>query len=779
MAEVNAVVYEGWLEKCNISNSDSKKNLLRKKSTSSWKKFYFILRKERDETREYSVLAFYEKKPTTAQDGSKLKGITKLWPHYKVEKCFPVKGKEYIFAVTTDQEKYQLNADGQSTMDTWVFYLQMQTTLRHDLPGSCFIVKAVDSDEHRRIGSFGSNCLLHISPWGITCALQLSRSLIGQWPLKCIRSFESSDDGRFTFEAGRCSPMGEGEYTFCTQKDQDNAMYDLIDNYTTNSSPNQRQGQSSSGSKKDGRKEIDEITEEYDCLRLATFGLLPSQKAMEGAAVSASIDVPSTRSTARKRPPLTKQPSTDESAPEDRDGAGYMLPASEARKLQRSQSEQQPVEHSQQLIRSKSEFCHPKDEKGAYLDMSQSNLHTSSREDETWWSMSGEFKQEYETVGPETAEDIARRMSQTKPAEIPKREQISTKKTTAKQKRFSTNPYEDMVSPPSTYENAHQPPRISYENTPLLKPSPSLRSTAYENEAFVSSPSSLTQSLPKRFQIKENVSEQTFIEAAAADTGSVEYSQIKISSQKGMRRTGPPPYLELEEDETTVEPAALSPRLARSASYDNLIAKLSLSPSLDIKSAEIVQQMPEWLINRRLPAPPPGTINLHCVHSYLDIDVKGNRDKTKVGVEQKLQQQRRRHNYEDIDEDGYEFMQRTLKRSQSDSNLLDDTAAPPPIPSTPRPSQKNKHTEVNQNGQSEEAADKRKRKSSKPKSRPVSDQCDTPQEEASARAPADLTKLKSPTGMKNIRTSKKTRTFTKASPETEVPVVVTTNVTEI
>lgn len=55
--------------------------------------------------------------------------------------------------------------------------------------------------------------------------------MIAQWPLKCIRCYESNSNGQFILEAGRIAPMGDGVYVFNTRTGEDNAMYDLLDKY--------------------------------------------------------------------------------------------------------------------------------------------------------------------------------------------------------------------------------------------------------------------------------------------------------------------------------------------------------------------------------------------------------------------------------------------------------------------------------------------------------------------------------------------------------------------
>ena len=61
--------------------------------------------------------------------------------------------------------------------------------------------------------------------------LQLSKCIIGQWPLKTIKSYESTGRGHFALESGRFAPMGEGHYSFSTRVTQDVLIYDTLDKY--------------------------------------------------------------------------------------------------------------------------------------------------------------------------------------------------------------------------------------------------------------------------------------------------------------------------------------------------------------------------------------------------------------------------------------------------------------------------------------------------------------------------------------------------------------------
>lgn len=91
------------------------------------------------------------------------------------------------------------------------------------------IVKPENSEANRRIGAKGTNCILHISPWGVTLALLSTRTVLAQWPLKSIRYFEAVGNGQFMLEAGRIAPMGDGTYIFHTEDGKDNFAYDLLD----------------------------------------------------------------------------------------------------------------------------------------------------------------------------------------------------------------------------------------------------------------------------------------------------------------------------------------------------------------------------------------------------------------------------------------------------------------------------------------------------------------------------------------------------------------------
>ncbi|XP_033098333.1 uncharacterized protein LOC117102208 [Anneissia japonica] len=283
------VIYQGPLKKGTPldENGKAKKSFL--KRSSGWKDRYFLLYlKEDEEQNSYAFLACHEKKPQNNTDEPK--GLLKLWPHYRVDKKFDPKGKQHIFEVKTPETTYRLMAESQATMDLWVFHLQIQTKLRHDFPGDTFEVRPADSDEMRRIGAKSSYCLVNISKWGITLALKKTKSVISQWPLKCVRGFESSDDGKFKFDAGRNSPMGQGKYLFNTKPGEDNKMFDLLDEYTTAAAQAEKIASPQNGPPQPPSDE--EVATQYQSLRLATFGLLPQRKISGPAVATSCISIP-------------------------------------------------------------------------------------------------------------------------------------------------------------------------------------------------------------------------------------------------------------------------------------------------------------------------------------------------------------------------------------------------------------------------------------------------------------------------------------------------------
>ncbi|XP_064616938.1 uncharacterized protein LOC135480937 [Liolophura sinensis] len=207
--------------------------------SNSWQPKYFLLRKQGN----IPYLEYHNKKPKNKN--AIPRGKIPLRPSFRVEKSMNAKNRAYVFEVITPARHLCLSADEQKIMDLFVFYLQSQVRLSGDVIDDYFIVEPENSEAHRRIGSRGTCCIFHIAPWGIdpgsttseakapppVASWPNSRAVLAQWPLKCIRCYESNSNGQFILEAGRIAPMGDGVYVFNTRPGEDNAMYDLLDKY--------------------------------------------------------------------------------------------------------------------------------------------------------------------------------------------------------------------------------------------------------------------------------------------------------------------------------------------------------------------------------------------------------------------------------------------------------------------------------------------------------------------------------------------------------------------
>ncbi|PIK58290.1 hypothetical protein BSL78_04796 [Apostichopus japonicus] len=258
---------QGWLKK-GTKDEQKKKGFLR--SSTRWKKKFCALCKMTENGTDIAYLCIFDKETNVTEIS---KEFLKLWPHYRVSKKHDPSGKNHEFQVKTTDEVTRFMAESVTMMDLWVFYIQIQTKMHPNFAGEFFEVVPVDSDSVRRIGAKGSRCLIHLSKWGLTLALKRTRVVVAQWPLKCVREFESSETGMFSFDAGRNSPMGQAHYAFTTSPGEDGKMYDVLDLYTTEIMQSRPSGPEGSPSYQEVTEE--EVIKDYESLRLATFGLLP------------------------------------------------------------------------------------------------------------------------------------------------------------------------------------------------------------------------------------------------------------------------------------------------------------------------------------------------------------------------------------------------------------------------------------------------------------------------------------------------------------------------
>ncbi|XP_038063788.1 uncharacterized protein LOC119734368 isoform X2 [Patiria miniata] len=718
------VIYKGWLKKA-ITSEKKKKSFLNRQSSTPWKKYYFVLLRKHDEEEEEECpfVWTYEKEPTTETETPK--ALLKLWPHYRVDKKHDESGKHYIFEVRTPLENLRLMSESETNMDLWVFYLQIQTKLRHDFPGYCFEVTPDESHPMSRIGAKGSKCLLHISKWGLTLALKRTRSLLAQWPLKSIRIFESSETGAFSFEAGRSAPMGEARYLFGTNPGEDGRMYDLLDEFTT-----EMQKQRNDGSTDPNQPATEEeVIKEYEKLRLATFGLL-SQRSSSEIARQRSERLPGATPTRTQGIPIHANASHPSVSPMS---SGPPLPP-------RQEGLRTP---SSSFKRSYSERGHSLEKYGRSLEGQHSYPLSPGHDPYTVMNSSNplgrgsggrrsftesdmqQMARASESFGPILAADKFRRM-----LSISSNTGMSEYEAMAL--RLGHNPYQN--SGVSLLPN-------SYENTPLISPSPGdVVFPGFPNMGFVSSPRSLESGPPfppRKYQPPHRTSGVADVHSSVPGQNQQirhTYFQHRINgpaqspasnymSPRGKaipKKRSPsdlPSY-------STIKGGTLGPHqyqdvflfntphgtLRRSMSLDHLFRNRTPSVSSSISSALSVgspligsldlaahyaksSRIPSWMGSRQLPSPPPlgsPEFNAYCgsprsafppfadfntfsAHAAYN-EIKGNRNsfnnnnqRQSVASASEAQAQMQDTS---LDEEGYLEPVLKMKRSRSEADIL-------------------------------------------------------------------------------------------------------------
>ncbi|KAJ8038753.1 hypothetical protein HOLleu_16266 [Holothuria leucospilota] len=460
------VIYKGWLKK-GTKDDTKKKGFLR--SSTRWKKKYCALCSMSENGVDIAYLCIYDKEVGTITEVSR--EFLKLWPHYRVFKKHDPSGKNHVFEVKAPEETYRLMAESVTIMDLWVFYIQIQTKMHRNFVGESFEVTPVESDSVRRIGARGSRCLIHLSKWGLTLALKRTKVVVAQWPLKCIREFESSETGLFSFDAGRNSPMGQAHYSFTTNPTEDGKMYDILDAYTTQVMQARAGGPAGAPDYQEVTEE--EVTKDYESLRLATFGLLPVKSRSREAQLP-TLPTPSPRSMAVPVPGrpeeynhLKRHPSETGKKPRVEE----VKPPKSPLRRNNSQPQLSPRAPPVPLA------THPV--LGGKLQRSSSSevLATVIQD-----------AQEYTDMSPGNTLERKKEPSAKRgvPVKVPPR------KPYAKGPPKSVTPSNTLLSKSPYYNTLVG----SYENCPLVSPSPR-NAFAFTNEGFVSSPGSLPISPPK------------------------------------------------------------------------------------------------------------------------------------------------------------------------------------------------------------------------------------------------------------------------------------------
>lgn len=143
-----------------------------------------------------------------------------------------------------------------------------------------FSVEVESTDQFKRLGATGL-CYLHITDCELRLVAATDGHLLVAWPFKCLRRYMSSK-GKFTIEAGRRAPTGEGLFTFFSAAHDD--IYKVLDSVVKSkaskgqsSSPvhdeqKQQWMTTSSGSSKTGSTGCDD---RYDHLKTSDSPLPP------------------------------------------------------------------------------------------------------------------------------------------------------------------------------------------------------------------------------------------------------------------------------------------------------------------------------------------------------------------------------------------------------------------------------------------------------------------------------------------------------------------------
>ncbi|KAI8770975.1 serine-rich adhesin for platelets [Biomphalaria glabrata] len=256
MEEEGDVVYQGEVFKL----SEAKKRLIGSKA-GSWKAKYLIFRLKSDKP----ILEYHKRKPKHNKKHEKtITDSVELWPTFKVEKLKNARGRTYVCEITSPAHHIFLSVNEEKELDVLVFLLQVQIRLKSNIRDDLITVLPEDTECLRKIGAAGCTCILHASPWGLTLALEKTRALLAQWPLKSIRYYEVPAPGHFNIEAGRVAPMGEGLFQFKTQGGEEDFMYDLVDSYIVNTLDRVKPTQ------KGTPEEIEDYIREHECLHSLT-----------------------------------------------------------------------------------------------------------------------------------------------------------------------------------------------------------------------------------------------------------------------------------------------------------------------------------------------------------------------------------------------------------------------------------------------------------------------------------------------------------------------------
>lgn len=198
------VLFEGTLDKCTYEHGKK-----------DWKRRHFVFK---------HILASNIRSLELYAAGTKNwrktepKGVLALYPGYEILKIHEPK-RPFAFEIKTVDHAYRLAAHSEDELNQWILILERESIV------NSFCVEPEINDQMAKLGAVDI-CHLHIANSELRLLCAKDGRLLVAWPFTCLRRYMSTR-GKFTVEAGRRAPTGEGKFTFLTP--QHDEIYKLLD----------------------------------------------------------------------------------------------------------------------------------------------------------------------------------------------------------------------------------------------------------------------------------------------------------------------------------------------------------------------------------------------------------------------------------------------------------------------------------------------------------------------------------------------------------------------
>ncbi|KAL9989645.1 hypothetical protein ACROYT_G004212 [Oculina patagonica] len=199
------VLFEGTLDKCTYEHGKK-----------DWKRRHFVFKHIL--ASNIRSLEFYAV-GTKNWRKTEPKGVLALYPGYEILKVHEPK-RPFAFEIKTVEHAYRLAAHSEDELNQWILILERESIV------NSFCVEPEITDQMARLGATDT-CHLHVANSELRLLCAKDGRLLVAWPFTCLRRYMSTR-GKFTVEAGRRAPTGQGKFTFLTP--QHDEIYKLLDN---------------------------------------------------------------------------------------------------------------------------------------------------------------------------------------------------------------------------------------------------------------------------------------------------------------------------------------------------------------------------------------------------------------------------------------------------------------------------------------------------------------------------------------------------------------------